>query len=301
MPPIGVVHLVRRANGPAPLERFLRSYREQPAGLEHELLLLLKGFDRGLPAEYARLVDGVPHRVLALPDRGFDLEPYFKAAGHFEHAYFCFFNSFSRLLAPGWLAKLRAPFGDRSVGVVAATGSWQSFASAHAARKQELARMTFDARLGWRLRHIAAERTLGGRIQRAAAWLLGSVGLWDPARYFPAFPNYHVRTNAFMAHRDVLAGIRLRRLVFKLNALALESGNDSLTMQVMRAGLRPVVVDRQGRVFEKEQWERSNTFRQSHQEGLLVADNQTDAYEHADSKGRADFARQAWGEFARPA
>jgi len=301
MPPIGVVHLVRRANGPAPLERFLRSYREQPAGLEHELLLLLKGFGAGLPDEYRRLVEGLPHRELALPDRGFDLEPYFSAASHFEHTYFCFFNSFSRLLAPGWLAKLRTPLDDRGIGVVSATGSWQSFPALRAERERELARMRLGARLAWRVRHIAAERTFAGRVQRAAAWMLGSVGLWDPARYFPAFPNYHVRTNAFMAHRDVLAAIRLPRLVFKLNALALESGNDSLTAQVMRAGLRPVVVDREGRVFEKEQWCLSNTFRQSRQEGLLVADNQTDAYEQADAKGRADFAHQAWGEFARPA
>ena len=34
-----LVHLVRRHNGPAPLERFLESYVARPPGVEHDLLL----------------------------------------------------------------------------------------------------------------------------------------------------------------------------------------------------------------------------------------------------------------------
>jgi hypothetical protein len=301
MPEIGVVHLVRRANGMAPFERFLQSYRAHPAGAEHELLLLFKGFGAAPPAEYESLLAGLPHRALALPDRGYDLEPYFKAAASYEHRYFCFFNSFSRILAPDWLAKLRAPLAARSVGVVSASGSYQSFATGYAERERELATLSLRARIAWRMRHIAGETTFAGRAQRAAAWALGAVGLWHPGRHFPPFPNYHVRTNAFMASREALAGIRVRPLLFKLNALALESGNHGLTMQLLRAGLQPMVVDRQGAAFEKEKWHLSNTFRQSRQEGLLVADNQTETYERADAATRATLCRQAWGEFARPA
>jgi len=298
---VGVVHLVRRANGTAPLERFLQSYRAHSTGADHELLLILKGFGGRLPAEYASLLANTPHRTLALPDRGFDLEPYFTAVAHFEHRYFCFFNSFSRILEPDWLAKLRAPLASRSVGLVSATASYQSFAAGHAARERELTAMPLAARLRARLRHIAGETTFSGRTQRAAAWLLGAAGLWDPARYFPPFPNYHVRTNAFMASRDVLAGIRLRPVRFKLSAFALESGKDGLTAQVARAGLAALVVDRDGATFDKERWHLSDTFRQSRQQALLVADNQTDAYDQADAAGRAGLSRLAWGEFARPA
>src|SRR5665213_1673531 len=48
-PPAGVsapcvVHLVRAANGIEPFRAFLESYVRHPAGLQHELVLLFKGF-----------------------------------------------------------------------------------------------------------------------------------------------------------------------------------------------------------------------------------------------------------------
>jgi hypothetical protein len=66
-------------------------------------------------------------------------------------------------------------------------------------------------------------------------------------------------------------------------------------------GLRPVLVGRDGRVYEMQEWDRSDTFRQSRQENLLIADNQTDAYDQASAAERAALAGHAWGELARPA
>jgi hypothetical protein len=89
-------------------------------------------------------------------------------------------------------------------------------------------------------------------------------------------------------------------MIFKLSAFLFESGNDSLTNQVIRLGLRPLVVTRDGNAYEKEQWHLSNTFRQAMQQDLLVADNQTHAYEKANGEGRIAMCRQVWGPFARP-
>ena len=259
MPGIGVVHLVRHANGTAPLARFLQSYRAHPAGVDHELLLILKGFGGGLPAEYTSLLANTPHRKLSLPDRGFDLEPYIKAAAHFEHRYFCFLNSYSRILAPDWLAKLCAAIGGSAAGLAGATGSCETFAALRAPK-------------GWVAR-----------------------------RLFPPFPNPHLRTNAFVAARDVLARVALRPLLFKFLALAAESGKEGLTAQVRRQGLHALLVDRHGTALPEERWHLANVFRQSRQEDLLVADNQTDAYAEADAGRRAMLSRLAWGERARPA
>ena len=293
MAEVGVVHLVRQANGLAPLERFLASYREHAAGSPHELILLCKGFPGRLPAEYQRVLEGTAHRAMHVPDRGFDLAPYFAAARRFEFRYFCFFNSFSRILAEGWLETLRRCVVAPGVGLVGATASYQSFAQANAERR----RLGIRARF----RHIASGDSPTLVAQRTGAWLLGGLGLWKPARHFPAFPNYHIRTNAFMASREVLLRIRVRPLVFKLSAFMLESGRNGLTRQVMAMGLRPLVVDRAGRAFEKERWHLANTFRQSRQEDLLVEDNQTVAYDRAPGEERANLSRFAWGEFARPA
>lgn len=259
MPGIAVVHLVRRQNGLAPLQRFLDSYRRHAAGVEHELIVLYKGFGNEVPADYAQALAGISHQRMMLPDRGFDLQPYFAAVSGFAHEYFCFLNSFSRILAPDWLAKLRAPLASRTVGLVGATGSCESLAALPVPKR------------------------------------------WVTQRFFPPFPNHHVRTNAFMAAREVLERVTLRPMLFKFFALACESGKEGLTAQLGRLGLEALVVDRRGAVFAMDQWHLSNTFRQSLQEELLVSDNQTDAYASADAALRARLSRLAWGERARPA
>jgi len=87
----------------------------------------------------------------------------------------------------------------------------------------------------------------------------------------------------------------------KLSAYRLESGNDSVTNQVLRLGLRVLVVGRDGEAYEPARWHLSNTFWQSREENLLVADNQTEAYLLSDSARRSELSEYAWGHFARPA
>lgn len=302
MAEVAVVHLVRRANGTAPLERFLASYREKRAGLDHGLILVFKGFrGQAVSGEYARVLEGIPHEALYLPDRGFDLQPYFVAARRFQYRYFCFLNSFSRVLSSDWLAKLHRWAVEPGAGVVGATASYQSFVRGHEERRHELEALQPWPRFRSRIRHVVSDPSPRLVAQRTGAWLFGSVGLWKPARHFPPFPNYHVRTNAFMVSREVLLRIRVRPLFFKLSAYLLESGRDGVTQQVMRLGLRPLLVDRSGEKFEKERWHLANTFRQSRQEDLLVEDNQTEAYVRADLEQRIRLSRTAWGEYARPA
>jgi len=302
MAEVSVVHLVRRKNGLAPFERFLASYREHPAGVAHELVIIFKGFTFGGDTQaYDRLLADVPHRRIYLADYGLDLRPYFKAVAMLEHRYLCFLNSYSRILGGDWLAKLHSLASAKGVGVVGATASYQSFSTGSSERDRMLREMSPAARLRWRIGHVFKDMQARLIAQRGAAWLLGCAGVWDPAWYFPPFPNYHVRTNAFMASRDTLSRVRIGPVLFKLSAFMFESGRDSLTNQLMRLGLRPMMVGRDGTGYEKEHWHVANVFRQGNQENLLVADNQTDLYAMADAGGRAELSRLAWGEHARPA
>lgn len=293
MAEVGVVHLVRKANGTGPLESFLASYRRQTAGLDHRLILVCKGFGGRLDYEYLHTLEGVQHEVLHMPDRGLDLQPYFAAARRYQCRYFCFLNSFSRIAVAGWLESLYRWACAPGVGVVGATASYQSFARPDEERRK--------LGLRGRLRHVASGGTAAVKAQRAGAWLLGSLGLWKPARHFPPFPNYHLRTNAFMAPREVLLRVRVPPILFKLSAFLLESGRNGVTRQIASMGLKALVVDRAGRSFEAERWHLANTFRQSRQEDLLVEDNQTDAYARAARDERARLSHLAWGDYARPA
>ena len=122
-----MVHLVWAPLGPASLERFARSYRQHEAGAGHRLLLVFKEFKDGEQlAETERLVSDLEHESLHMPHRKLDLAAYIAIAEQIESPAFCFFNSNSELLADGWLEKLWRNLQQPGVGMVGATGSYES-------------------------------------------------------------------------------------------------------------------------------------------------------------------------------
>lgn len=299
---LALVHLARRQNGVAPFAKFLASYRTHPAGADHELVILFKGFpgDKGTE-EHDALLEGVPHRRLFVPDQGFDLNAYFTAVAKLDYAHFCFLNSFSRILDDGWLGKLFWWAAHEDVGLVGATGSSQSIAGGYTAHQQQMNALPPVTRFRTRVKMALADRRPGALARRASLWALRLAGIWRPARDFPPFPNYHLRTNAFMGRRAVLSRIRMGSMRMKLAAYRFESGNDSLTRQVQKLGLRVLVVGRDGEGYAPERWHLSNTFWQSREENLLVSDNQTETYLAAEPAAQAEMAQYAWGAAARPA
>jgi hypothetical protein len=299
VPGIAVVHLVRRQNGLAPLERFLASYREHAAGVAHELVILFKGF-RGESGtqDHDALLEGLPHRRLFVPDRGFDLNAYFIAVERLDYDYFCFLNSYCRILDRGWLEKMSLWIGKEGVGLVGATGSCQSIAGGYSAYQRRTNALPPAARFRARITRALRDRSL---VRRTMLWALRAAGIWRPANDFPPFPNCHLRTNAFMGSRQTLRRVELGPMRTKLSAYRFESGYDSLTNQVLKLGLKVLVVGSDGEGYEPERWHLSNTFWQSREENLLVADNQTETYLAAAPAARIEFAQDAWGQFARPA
>ena len=121
-----VVHLVRHGTPLGSLERFLDSYRRHDAGVDHRLVLLCKGF--GSPDELrpvlARL-DGLWAERIDVPDDGYDLTAYRRAAERLGDGVACYLNSNSVLLCDGWLAPLLSALTPE-VGIAGATGSWHS-------------------------------------------------------------------------------------------------------------------------------------------------------------------------------
>ena len=93
---IGVVHLVRAANGVEPFRAFLKSYRRYPAGVPHTLVLTFKGFGGDLPEEYEAELIATPHQRHFVPDIGFDVDLYFSLVRDTEFETFCFLKLIQR-------------------------------------------------------------------------------------------------------------------------------------------------------------------------------------------------------------
>jgi hypothetical protein len=272
-----VAHLVRRGNPISAFQEFLDSYARFPAGIAHDLLIILKGFsnDRQL-SPYEALLDGIRHRRVFLKDVGFDVGAYLKVAREHDYRFFLFINSFSRIQVAGWLESMYRHAIEPGIGIVGATGSHQSISSDfHALRwesRPSQSQLRWIASLGWR--HARFYLHIRDR--------------------FPAFPNYHVRTNAFLVSRAVLTGLRGSRISNKWDAYRYESGGDGMTQQILGAGLIPVVVGADGRAYRPAQWQDARTFWISDQENLLISDNQTRAYSEGSSGLRERLAFHAW-------
>ena len=283
-PRLCLVHLARAQNGVEPLRSFLASYREHPAGVDHELLIVFKGFRKPLPPEYEWALAGLPHSRRFVDDRGLDVDVYVETARAVPCDVFCFVNSYSVILVDDWLRKLHDALQLDGVGLVGASGTWQSHFRSY-----------FDPAL---LAEGAARRPNWKKILlRWFPWLKTLRNLpreWH-WRGFKEFPNYHVRTNAFMLRRDTAVRIHLAPTRSKTDAYLFESGRRGLTNQVLEMSMRALIVDADGKTYEMPDWHASNTFWRGSQERLLVADNQSRAYDNADPERRRDLSMYAWG------
>ena len=303
-----LVHLVREVNGLRPLREFAAALREHPPGIDHELVLAMKGFtSTGSARPYLKEVEDLAPRVVFFPDRGLDLGVYFATADLLRRERYCFVNSNGRPLVTGWLAKMDAALQPPGVGQVGATGSWASqrswlmysmglpsayrglMPSPQVARRQMLG-MELE-------RHKIEQRSLADRVRTRARTLAGvPEGLLGVER----FPAHHIRPNAFMIKHSALTGLELFVVRNKTDTSSLEVGRRSITRQLQEMGLTSLVVDSAGAAYEPDRWDRSCTLYQGDQQGLLVADNQTHFYAHGDEERRSVLSTIAWGPRANP-
>ncbi len=305
---ICVVHLVRAVNGRRPFDTFVGALGARDAGTPFELVLAFKGFASQAQAQpFLDVAAAHDPTALHFDDTGLDLTVYLAAARRLERGRYCFTNSFSEPLADGWLGKLDAALARDDVGVAGPTGSWNSTRSW---AMQMLGLPTpYRGLLPARstLREVSAELAPAGEEAQAAprggraATVLKALGsLPGQMLGFEPFPAPHLRTNAFCVEHATLMRVAWREIRTKRDAHLLESGRHGLTRQIERLGLRAVVVDRTGEAYDSPDWPRSATFWQGRQEGLLVADNQTRAYEQGGPDRRRVLATMAWGRAARP-
>jgi hypothetical protein len=126
VPEVAVVHLVWEPVGPAALRRFADSYRAHPAGAEHRLVIVFKGFGAAGPGtDHRAALAGIEHETLRYDEPTLDLPTYAWCADALDAAHLCFLNSESVLLGDGWLAALLEHLSAPGVGAVGATGSFE--------------------------------------------------------------------------------------------------------------------------------------------------------------------------------
>lgn len=327
---IGVLYLARLAEGPDHFAAFADSYRKHPASIAHELVVVAKGFEA--PADFDKLAavfDGIPHRVIPLDDAiGFDIQAYRLAATQIDDDYVCCLNTFSIVRADDWLKKLHDGIARPGIGLVGATGSFESIQD----MMQVVSRLqfvltrpaAFDAALvrafGWLVPHFdvptwQALHSRYARLRRHIGDLLRrrpkadaiipehkrdwrSAVLNNPDHYlqqYPAFPNPHIRSNAFMVRRDDFLATPLQEGTDKTSGSVFESGSSGMSGTILASGRRLLVVGANGQGYELPDWPSCGAFRSGSQSNLLVSDNQTDAFDAMNPEVKLTHQIMTWG------
>lgn len=324
MPEIAVVYLARFAEGVEPVRRFIDSYERHPAGIDHDLVIVWKGFPDQNPAgsPQKRIFDRFDHRSIAMTDEGLDLTAYDIASEKLDHQYVCFLNTFSEIASDNWLQKLYSHIARPNVGVVGSTGSFESLGLSmkamnkavwmcvqnipydplyadvwgqeiikHAprwlthARGRRWRRLVYNL-TGWRQKHAIRHH-----ISFEHAWRIPGA----PYAGFPEFPNPHIRSNAFMIQRTLFLSLMPFRIYTKDDAFRFESGKSSMTNQILRCDLKALVVGDDGNAYDVSAWRDSFTFRRGAQQNKLIADNQTKAFDVMNDTQRMLAESWTWG------
>jgi hypothetical protein len=122
-----VLYLAWAPLGPEPVERFVDSYLSHPAQAPHTLLIGLKGFtadqDR---SPWLTALGRVEHQPLELAADVLDLGSYREAVQSTSASHYCFVNTETVVMADGWLGHLEHNLLAPGVGIVGATGSFET-------------------------------------------------------------------------------------------------------------------------------------------------------------------------------
>jgi hypothetical protein len=126
---LALVYLARGA-GDGYLERFqtfVQSYKSFPAGIEHQLVIIFKGFKGAEQLrDGLRVFSSLDFVPVHTTDLTFDIGAYLDAAKQIDAQRICLLNTNSEIIGHDWLAKLSNNLDLKDVGIVGATGSFES-------------------------------------------------------------------------------------------------------------------------------------------------------------------------------
>ena len=303
---VGVIYLFRFAEGESPILRFLESYRKYPAGIDHDFYVVFKGFpDQATLAAGRALFANVSFTPIELDDSGYDIGSYLNAAKIVSNSHLIFLNTFSQIRGKDWLRHFDCTLRIPNVGLVGATGSWQANTSSYEAAIASLLRYEWrwqSARIlpqSW-VERLGLDRADELNIHRPSHKLTVKRLVLAPLAYaqifyeYGQFPNPHIRTNAFMIERKQFLSLKFPAFVSKQDVYRFESGRRSLTRQILANGLKPVVVGRNGTMYEISEWRSSSTFWTNEQDNLIIADNRTVDYAQGEKTFRKKLENYAW-------
>lgn len=130
--------------------------------------------------------------------------------------------------------------------------------------------------------------------------LVGPMGSWEDLKR-EEFPNYHIRTCAFMLKRDLFLEYADTQKfpATKDDTYEMEHGKNSITKFILNKGYKAVVVNNEGQIFLPENWVESKTFRYPGEWKPIIVDKISAYYHTVDDNYRHLLESVTWGKILK--
>lgn len=283
---IAVIYLSYIPYGTNYLELFLDSYKNNIAGIEHDLIIVFNGYvneDEITPFLFLLANSSIEYHIQKTTSK-YDIDVYYYITNKYNnYLYFLYLNTYSNILHKNWLLYFYNNINQNNVGCVSATGAWGDFDHRMEYNKSIKQLLSFNINIK------SLKKVIYFRFN-----------------FYPTV-GIHLRTNAFIIQREIFLNIKRPKvkpyfLSFflglnkkKLRSFCFEHGDNSFTKQLIKKGYKIKIINKLGLAYDIENWAKSNIFWNGDQENLLIQDNQTSKYSNASLENQKKMRFTAWG------
>jgi hypothetical protein len=287
---IDIIYIARGADwGVETAQKFFKSYMEHPAGCEHNLLVAAKAWEND-PQGYEKLkqlAQSCGAKIVDLPDDGFCFGAHFRAAQLSDADYIFPMTSTSQILQDDWLLKFKKAFEENKKLKHAGTGGFWALLNEPSIK---------DFINENSKRKFGNKKSLARSIYKKLEYLK-DIDLVLKEKFQPPFPNYLIRSNAYMICRKMYLEFMEKYGIpkNKFEACQLESGvYKGLSKFVERKGFKIGVLGADGRLYKKHEWPESKTGFAPDLSNVIIKDWHYDNYLSADPQTKLVLDKWAW-------
>ncbi|MDR2408909.1 MAG: hypothetical protein LBE13_12470 [Bacteroidales bacterium] len=296
--------------------RFVESYKKHPAGCDHLLIIIRKGFEKH-ESEWDKWtipLYGISFKVRTYPDEHYTFGYLRLVMEDYPDQYILFCMATCEILVDNWLNLFMQH--AQSNRILGCCGSYESANSNNSfdkkMRKLNQIRCSrfsalvkhnvFCLKMCPYLTNTSFLLRIKYKIKRNLYWLLQKKLNWEKfclSNFYP-FPNPALRTATFMVPPQLLKTIYywpdIVSITSKNVEFLFESGKYSLSIQALIAGYELFVIGADGKAYPIEEWRNSKTFRSHQQENLIIADHHNRCYDAASDKVKKRLEEKSYGQ-----
>ena len=287
---IDVIYLARGVDwGLNAAKTFIESYKKHPAGYPHHLIIAAKAWNT-MPEEYQelkRLAEELNAIVIDLPDDGFEFTAYYRCALNLHSDFILCMTSSSVIQADNWLEKFAQKINDNKLlKMIGTCGSWAPTPK-------------YDMIEWSQLKKQYTKKDLKYYYDKYLYKIKCLLQYIKYKNQFSNFPNYHIRTNAFIIDRNLYIEYfnQKHKPKTKMDCYCYESGKFSLTNYICSNNYKLGILGKDNILYNKKDWNKSRTFCAQDTSNIIIRDKYDTYFKNLSSIKRCIYEKIIWGEY----